>query len=256
MTVTSAIPCLQCGNIPTRTVNRARLIWQGGVTTLYTRAWRPSDRAGYIPLTDLCLSCLFNSEMAAARVLLNSIDNPSENADVWSIQCFPGYAYGKEWRDFSVLVFGREIGSDFNPDDCLWPSLGFRNFEGSASETQVWLRRVRYRNTPLYLEGRWNPTLRGEQVMLHGLEKDSPNNVVQEALRGRGLLRRLSRRGRPRNTGHYTEEEYRQRVAELFTEDSRDRTREEWAEELGVDRDTLMRYHRNWPDVLPRPRRS
>ncbi len=219
MIVASAIPCLQCGNVPTQIVNKARLVFQGGVTTAYTNVRRSSGQAGYIPLTDLCLSCLFDSEIAAARMLLNVTDSASENTDAWSIQCFPGYGFDKEWRDFSVLVFGREISPDIDPDSCPWPSLGFRSREeGSRSETQVWLRRVRYRDTALYVEGRWNPTLRGEQVTLHGLMHDIPDSVVHQALRGRRLLQILSQHGgRPRGSGRFRDaDECKEAVLEVI----------------------------------------
>lgn len=201
-------PCVRCGCCPVpATVNEIVYSW----TPAGARHYRmenmpcPPGQPEYIPLTDLCLSCLFMHEQVLAWHILDLAGAMRHRHAVWMMDCMPGYAFGEAWRDFSTLTFGRQIGLvaapaesyPFNTTHVPW-AAHYRPTQGLIFVTQSWVRRVRYRDTPLYVEERWNPTLLEQQTVLHGLKEDIPDSVVHKALRGRRLLQVLSQSGRPR----------------------------------------------------------
>lgn len=215
MEIAPPSPCLNCGQIPVpRVVNRVVHVTPpvGKPTPLLLEnRSHPSRGPEYIPLTDLCLLCLSTLERARAWQVLDLIGDLRGRRSIWMIECMPGYEFGEEWADFSTLTFGNQIGivrapADSHPFDSSKVSWAahYRPTGGLIFVTQTWLRRVRYRDTPLYLEERWNPLSREPEPVLYGLRPDVPDKVVHQALRGRRLLQVLNQYGgRPRGSGRF-----------------------------------------------------
>lgn len=223
-------PCQSCGQslVPAdvnRTVYFAPPIGDPAILKKENRP-HPSGEPEYIPLTDLCLSCLFTLERRGAWQILNLVGDLRGSRGTWIIDCMPGYRFGEEWADFSILMFGNHIGyvralADSHPFDTgkvSW-AADYRPDGDRIFVTQAWLRRVRYRDTPLYLEERWNPTMPKPGVALHGLEEDVPTSEANEAMRrGRKLLQATSQRGRPPGGRFDSPEECREAVATAIEE--------------------------------------
>lgn len=246
--------CARCGGETSHTdVRHARydwtphgLLWTGFGSQDDPRRPDPS------PLLDLCPACLKDDE--TARCIL-----PGN----WFVHSTPGRVIDHDWADFATLAIGRQIGAVtarrnevvFNSTHVPWIPW-YHRLGGAYVVGQVWRWRVRYRDTPLYLDQHWDPAMAATLVTLHGLETETRTTVIHRALRGLDLLHILRQQGgRPHDTGNLTEAEFRRLVAEILREDEeagrRHRTREAWAEALSVSPDTLYRYLRKWPDVLP-----
>lgn len=196
---------------PLGPVNRLILFHHRGFTwPEYADRGNPPDLGEYVPLIDFCLACIFASEIAGAGHALRAVDDIGEQAATWYIQCLPGHIRGDEWRDFSALVFGRRMGeepasaSTTAPEAYPWTAHRLSDGE-SATVIQAWLRLVRYRDTSLYLEERWNPLLGDRPPSLHGVSDEVSDRLACDVLRrGRRLLDDLRRpSGRPRASGEY-----------------------------------------------------
>jgi hypothetical protein len=159
----------------------------------------PPDFGAYVPLTDRCLACLFAEEKAIANGVQQIVAGARAGADIWCIECLPGHVIREQWRDYSALVFGRRV--ERIPPDHHIDTRGFPWFahywdEGGAIVViQAWLRRVRFKDTPLYIEQRWNPAMPRATRALRGLEDDESPRHRQAALRGEQLLVALDQSG-------------------------------------------------------------
>lgn len=234
MSGASPFPCVRCGQFPIPAeVNRIVKQWTpSSATTIPLLSNRSTTGLEYCPLTDLCLDCLLRDELAQARLVLDRVDPAAQRKAIWSAQCVPGGEIDAAWCDFSLLVFGRQIGvvavrPDNDPFDTRtvpW-AAHYRLSSPLVFVTQSWLRRVRYRDTPLYLEERWNPTMPEPKVTLHGLQHDVPASEANEASRrGRKILQVLSQRGRPSGGRFSSPEECKNHVVsylESIMEDGR-----------------------------------
>jgi len=224
----------------------------------------PRDLGAHVPLTDHCLACLFKSERDAARAIRHSVAGAGPRDDAWYIQCLPEYKlverHGERGRGFSALVFGRRVGrvvTDRHPDAINtrrvpWPGHYWRDRE-NVVVIQAWLRRVRYRDTPFYIQGRWLPGWAREELTLRGLSDTDTLDEARAALGGLGLLQAMNQGGRP-SEQEEIEAYFRRRVAEALAEGFTG-TRVQWADRIGIHLDTLYGWQRTWPGVLPPPSR-
>jgi hypothetical protein len=179
----------------------------------HTRRIETEREWAYCPLIDRCLACLFEAEQERAENVLRRFADTPEESRLWTISCLPGSvaAPAAEWaRDLTVVIFGDEFysgpygpaGYQIDTSGVPWAAHYRLLPHGVVCIDQCWLRRVRYRDTPLYIEERWDPTMSELRIVFGGLEHVHKGAMrLTEVQRIMGtclrLLRKLDGRGRP-----------------------------------------------------------
>ncbi len=228
---TSAMICEQCGG-PLEDPNFAPLCFSCIEAEIAGRD--PADAAQL-------------AEDHARRALMDELGMPPDAA--WKRITHPGALYGNVWQDYSIEMFGMSVS--LLPRPCPWPYWYLSAPDGHGGiVVQLWLRRVRCNDTPVYVEARWHPE-RGQSIDLRGLEHIRHPREAQRGLKGLALLRHVERRGRPRGTLSYPDRDDFVARLERATHQIERRgervTKRALAVELAVDRRTLptllQRHH-------------
>jgi hypothetical protein len=88
---------------------------------------------------------------------------------------FSGRYYGDRWTKYQVELVGTVVGvydPYYGKDPIVVPAQGIAgepSAPGSPQLVQLWLRRIHYIDSPVYLEARWHP-YRTRMVSIRGLE--------------------------------------------------------------------------------------
>jgi hypothetical protein len=126
----------------------------------------------------------------------------------------------------------------------------------------AWLRRVRYQDSPLWIEARWHPAF-GLTVDMKGLEHDARKTSIDQARKGIALLKALEAApgGRPPEIEdkaafwQFYWDSYQKVLEEKRRYGNKLPTKTEVAAEMMQDRRTLKRnrdrHHLPWPPLSP-----
>ena len=108
---------------------------------------------------------------------------------------FPGHIYDKKWQQYQIELVGTYIDSPHEQGyglNLVGPIL-VKELDVSPLDwekhryAQLWLRRVHYINSPVYLESRWHPW-RGTTVSIQGLEVSHRKTDIDAARRAFQIL--------------------------------------------------------------------
>lgn len=173
--------------------------------------------------SDLCVECRIergrpNSIHARVRamarerrMLIVELGMPADA--VWKRLVYNGAIYGDQWRDYSAEMFGIVVPE--LPCPPPWPYMRQVYDNGRYGIiVQLWLRRIRHKGTPAFIEARWHPE-RGETIALVGLESTGSIASAEKALKGIKFLKRLDERGRKPGRD---EKDFPRRLLEAYDE--------------------------------------
>jgi AraC-like DNA-binding protein len=167
---------------------------------------------------------------------------------VWRRFFTDGVVFGDHWRDYKLVFFGMlAVDTDYDPSGLYWQ---ITDIDGNPIENiQLWYQKVSHPLTPVSCEFRWHPE-KGEKVIFPGMENAKRERDLTIAWRGKALLRKVARLGRPANSFNLSEFEFMERAQKAFinwvSNFGEEPTDVQLAEELGISRATFYRYLRNY----------
>lgn len=254
-------PCTRCGRPVAHSAPPPSLRPEDAHLFCLDARPHPNAEVRFRALTDTCAACLYERERAQAEAELGrrGLAPPPLG---WALRTVAADAAGGEWEGWSYLVFGALLGMIVGDERALdtapVPWSAFYDQRGPAVVViQRWYVRLRYRDTPLVLVGRWSPGRDGEKIAMHGLEAKLTKRIRRDVEdRGLELLRELNMRGRKK--GHEVPREQFVRDYNAVYREELDRrgvapSQYDVAAAMGMGRSTLNEYLSDYGIPWPPP---